>query len=73
MTLRQDTFKSLESYQEGSRNLSSICETLNEARLKKIAEYEKLKSDIVQKRNDLIKKIDLEEKEIVQKLENEIK
>lgn len=72
-TLRQETFKCLEGYQEGSRNLSIISESLNETRLKKIAEYEKLKSDIVNKKNELIKKIEEEEQEILSKLEKEIK
>lgn len=71
--LRQETFKCLESYQEGSRNLSIISESLNETRLRKIAEYEKLKSDITNKKDELIKKIQDEEKEILSKLENEIK
>lgn len=71
--LRQETFKCLECYQEGSRNLSMISESLNETRLKKIADYEKLKNDITNKKNEMIKKIEEEEQEIISKLETEIK
>ena len=42
-------------------NMSFITLALNETRLKKIADYEKLKNDITNKKNEMIKKIEEEE------------
>ena len=69
---RMEVIKILEDYQGGSTNLLSTTEKLNDARSQKTIEYSKYQMDIKAKKQELIKKLDLEEQTLLKQIDKEI-
>ena len=68
---KEKPLKSLEDFQEGSANLMTTVEKLNEARALKIKEYQSKKTEINKTKLDLAKRLDDEEKSLIDQLNTE--
>ncbi len=71
-SLRKETLKSLIYYGEGSDNIVSTAQQLNDARKDKILDYEKFKLDVAERKVQLIEKLEKEEQNLVKRLDDEI-
>jgi len=69
---RKETLKSLTYYSEGSDNIVTTAQQLNDARKDKILDYEKFKLDVGERKMQLIEKLDKEEHSLLKHLEDEI-